>query len=68
MGASGWVHITAEVIVRITEKAMLIRIDEDSEVWLPLSQIADSDGYEKGDEDIDIAITEFIAREKGLGE
>ena len=67
MSASNYVHIDVDRIERVTEKAMLVLLDGE-EVWLPLSQVADADDYAAGDEDCCISITEWIAREKGLGE
>lgn len=54
-----------DFIEKITEKAMLVSIG-DEWIWLPLSQVADADDYEEGDEDCTISVTEWIAREKGL--
>ncbi len=52
-------------VKRVTEKAMLLQID-GQEFWFPKSQIAEADrnlepGYEGG-----IAVTEWIAKEKGF--
>ena len=63
---SQYIHIEAEEIKRVTDKALLAVIDGD-EYWLPLSQIADSDDYEGGETDVTLSITEWIAKEKGLG-
>ena len=60
-----WIHLDCERIEKITDKAMLAVIDGE-EVWLPLSQIADSDDYEEGDEDLTLSVTEWIAEQKGL--
>ena len=65
MGESRWVHLDFDEILRETEKAFLIRID-DEEYWIPFSQIADPEEYREGDTDGEISITEWIAREKGL--
>lgn len=66
MGASGWVHIEVEKIVRETPKAFLCRIKDVWDVWIPKSQISEPENYEEGDEDCTISITEFIAKEKDL--
>ena len=67
MGASGWVYIEVDEIKRETEKAFLVIVDEQ-EVWLPKSQVEDEgEHFKQGDTDVEIGITEWIAREKGLG-
>ena len=55
MGFSNWVHIDVDEILRETDKAFLVAVNE-VEVWIP------------SDKDLTLSITEFIAREKGLGE
>lgn len=65
MTASGYIHLDVSEIKRVTEKAMLVRVDGE-EHWLPLSQVADADDYNEGDVNCTVSITEWIAREKGL--
>lgn len=62
---SNHVYVQVDRIAKETEKAFLCVI-EGEEVWLPKSQIPDADDYMEGDEDIEIAITEWLAGEKGL--
>ncbi len=64
MGQSNYVTLPNVKVKRITAKAMLVDID-DEEVWLPLSQIADPDNYQEGDEG-SLSVTEWIAKEKNL--
>ncbi len=67
--ASSYVHVSVRAILRITAAGMLVVIgedDEQEEVWLPLSQVADSEKYEQGDEDLTISVSEWIAEKKGL--
>lgn len=64
MSFSNYVTLPNVVIKRITDKAMLVDVDNE-EVWIPLSQVADSDNYEEGDEG-SLSVTDWIAREKGL--
>lgn len=66
MGANNYEHILVEKIIRETEKAFLVRLEDGDEHWLPKSQIADADDYREGDEDVELSVTEYIAREKGL--
>ena len=65
MGSSRYVRVRVDEVLRETEKALLCRIDGD-EVWLPFSQIADPDDYAVGDTDFEMAVTAWIADEKGL--
>ena len=65
MSASNWVHVHVDKIIKETSAAFLCEIDGE-EVWLPISQIADSGDYSEGDEDLSLSITEYIAKEKGL--
>ena len=62
---SNYVNIDVDRILKVTDKALLVRIGEE-EHWLPLSQIADADDYEEGDVDLTLSITEWIAEQKGL--
>lgn len=67
MGHSSWVHISVEKILKATEKAFLCRIaDCDEDVWLPFSQVSDPQDYSEGDEDCEMSITEWLAKEKGI--
>ncbi len=62
-----WVHLSVAKIVRETDAAFLVRLEDgDEEVWLPKSQISDPEDYEVGDEDVTISITEWLAQQKGL--
>lgn len=62
----GWVHLDVDEILRITEKAMLLLLDDGEEVWIPLSQISRPLDYSQGDTNCTISITEWIAKQKGL--
>lgn len=66
MGASSWVHLDVDRVVRLTEKAMLVEIDGE-EVWVPLSVVADAETYEEGDTDVTISIQEWWAEKNDLG-
>lgn len=65
-----WVLLDVEQVLQVTDNAILVRIgldgDEYEEVWLPKSQVQNPDDYEKGDTNVDISITGWLAREKGL--
>ena len=64
--ADEWVHLDVEEILRETDKAFLVRLEDGREEWLPFSQIADPDEYQVGDRDCTVSITEWVARQKGL--
>lgn len=67
MTYSGWVHIEVKRIKRVTDKALLVVIEvdsEDEEVWIPKSQVADADDYEVGDANLCLSVTEWIYRQK----
>lgn len=65
MGATSWVHITVDKIVKETENAFLFEIDGEQE-WFPKSQVCDPETYEEGDKDCSVSVTEWIAKQKGL--
>lgn len=65
MGASDWVHLDVEEVVRETDAAFLLRID-GSDHWIPKSQISDPEDYSAGDTGCTISVTEWIAKQKGL--
>ena len=60
-----YTHLDVEKIKTITEKAMLIKL-EDGEHWVPLSQIADADDYEEGDEDLTLSVTAWFCKKENL--
>jgi len=65
MGASQWVHLDVDEIVRETADAFLIRYRDD-EIWIPKSQVADAGDYQEGDENLTLSVTEWIAKKKNL--
>jgi hypothetical protein len=66
MTSSRWVYVQVDSIARETEKAFLLIVDGE-EVWCPRSCIADPDDYAEGDEDVELAVSEWFARKEGLG-
>jgi len=66
MSASSWVHLDVDEVVRETDKALLLRLDDGNEVWVPLSQIADADNYAEGDRDCCISVSQWFAEKEGL--
>jgi hypothetical protein len=68
MPSDEWVYIQVEEIEAETDKALLCRVEGRKE-WIPKSQISpeDVDQYQKGDRDVEIPVTSWIAEQKGLG-
>lgn len=63
---SDWVHVDVDEILKETDAAFRVRLEDGSEHWLPKSQISDADDYNQGDRNAVISITEWIANEKGI--
>jgi hypothetical protein len=68
MSASNYVHIDVVEILKETERALLVAMDDGEEFWIPKACIADDEEYEEGDMDVTISVLEKFAREKGLDE
>ena len=66
MSASNYVHLDVARVVKETEAALLVRLEDGSEHWLPKSQVADPEDYREGDEDCCVSISTWLARERGL--
>lgn len=70
MGQSNYVHLEGCNIHAVTDAAILVEFDlsDDAAVveWFPKSQVADADDFEKGDRDVTVSITEWIAKQKGI--
>jgi hypothetical protein len=65
MGFSSWVHLDVDLVVAESENALLLEIDGDQH-WIPKSQISEPGTYAKGDKDVTVSVTEWIAKQKGL--
>ena len=65
MSHSGYIHVEVEKVVLEIPKYFLLLID-GSEHWIPKSQIADPDTYERGDENVTVSMTDWIAKQKGI--
>jgi hypothetical protein len=67
MNTSRWHYLRVEEVVGETPKAFLLQLESKLEaIWMPKSQMAHPEDCEVGDYDVDIAVTEWIAMEKGL--
>lgn len=67
MGATNYVHLEGCDVLKVTEKAVLIKLD-DEQHWIPVSQLADGEDHnlEDGDKGVTVSITEWIAEQKGI--
>ncbi len=65
MSQSGLVHLENCTIKRATDKAFLVVYDE-SEYWIPRSQIANESDLEEGDDDVTVSATEWIVEQKNI--
>ncbi len=68
MSASDYVHVQVAEIVHETDRALLLRLEDDRELWCPLSVVADPDDYNKGDLDVTVSIKRWWADKNDLGE
>lgn len=66
MTASNYVDLAIETIKRVTDAAMLVELEDGDEIWIPLSQVADAEIYEAGDENLEISVTEWWANKQGI--
>jgi hypothetical protein len=61
-----WVHIEVAEVLRETDKAFKVRLEDGGEYWLPKSQISDADDYNEGDVNATMSITEWIAEQNEI--
>lgn len=66
MTASNYVHLDVQAVLNKTDRALLVRLQDGEEVWLPLSQVADADDYQLGDTDCTVSVTKWLADREGL--
>ena len=65
MSMSGYVYLDDCTILNITEGAVEV-LYEGERVWFPKSQMAELDRLEKGDENVTVCVTEWIAKKKNI--
>lgn len=52
-------------VVRVTEKALLVRLDSGSEHWVPKSVVREPEQFEAGEEYESIGVADwFVAKEE----
>ena len=62
-----FVEVEVSLIKQETEWAFLIVTGEDdTEHWIPKSQVDDKDKYAVGDEDVTISVVECLAIDRGM--
>ena len=61
-----WVTIDVNEVVRETDRAILIRLQNGHEQWVPRSQIENSDDFSTGDCDVEMSISEWFATKEDL--
>lgn len=62
-----WVEVPVLEVEAETGKALRVVLEESGEVvWLPKSQIADAESYSKGDTNLTVRVTRWLAGQKGF--
>jgi len=64
-GSRTYSALAVERIVRVTDKAVLVRVDGD-DYWFPRSTIEDGEDIEAGHEELDLHVQEWVLEERGL--
>lgn len=65
MSQSGYVYLEDCTIKSISDAAIEV-VYEGEKIWFPKSQMQDFDRLEKGDENVTVCITTWIAAKKGI--
>ena len=42
-----WLHLDCDAILKITDRAILVRVVDGRELWLPKSVVADAEDYKE---------------------
>lgn len=68
MSASNYVHLDVAEILAETDKAFLLKLDDDdnTEFWCPKSQIESPADYEQGDKNATVSVTKWIAEKNDI--
>jgi len=65
MSQSGYVYLEDCTIKSISDAAIEV-VYEGERIWFPKSQMQDFDRLEKGDENVTVCVTEWIAKQKNI--
>jgi hypothetical protein len=60
MSARDWVTLDVKEILKETEKAFLLHLEDDTTLWVPFSQISDADEYGEGDKNLEMDVTAWF--------
>lgn len=60
-----YILVPVDKVVAATDMALLLEVDGE-EYWVPKSQMEDPDEFVRGDRNVEIFMTEWIAKQKGL--
>ena len=63
-----YVTISDVVCIKETDAALLIRLEDDTEHWIPLSQLSKDSDVSNEDDEGTITLTRWIAEQKSLEE
>lgn len=66
MSARKTVTVDCEDVLAVTDRAVLLLLSDDREVWFPLSQCEDLEDVAKGDGEGCFECPEWLADEKGV--
>lgn len=66
MSASNYVHLDVQRILKETDRAFLLLLDDDEELWVPKSVISDEGDYNEGDANCTISIQQWFADKEGI--
>ncbi len=66
MGDRRCVHVDVTRILKETELAFLLLLENEKEVWVPKSVIQDADDYDEGDENATVSIHEWWAEKNNV--
>lgn len=53
-------------VLRETDLALLLLLDDDDEHWVPKSVIEDADDITTGDTDLEVQVAEWFCEKEGL--
>lgn len=64
--SDSWVHLDVAQVLKRTDAALLLRLTDGEEHWIPLSQISDEEDYDEGDVNCTVSVSRWIADKRGL--
>lgn len=64
--AKEYLHVDVVEIVKETPAAFLLLLEDENQIWVPKSLIADADDYNEGDKDAVVSIEEWWCDKEGV--